>query len=294
VRGVEISNKHLGRVTVRAGEVVASGDVKEVLLRLVEPGALAQRTRSRASGWKMAPALGALYLGVRQEALGGRSKNTNYWVYPRWDLEREYANTEAGGFSPEPFLFVSSASLKDPENPRLAPAGVVNLQLMSLAPSAPEAWGTTPDAVRSGAYRDDAAYLSAKAEYSERLLRAAERVFPGLAGHVVFQELATPLTHARFTSSTGGTSYGIAATPDQFLWRRPGPKTEIAGLYLCGASARSGHGIMGSMLGGVIAASTIAGGGLARAALGGARAADQRAKSAPGDSASGSALLRGA
>ena len=78
------------------------------------------------------------------------------------------------------------------------------------------------------------------------MLAAAESVFPGLGHHVVFQELATPLTHARYTSSTGGTSYGIAATPDQFLWRRPGPKTEISGLYLCGAGTHPGGGVTGA------------------------------------------------
>lgn len=269
VRGVRLSNKHLGKVEVRAPIVLASNDVKQALLELIAPDALGARTRRRAAGWKMAPALGALYLGVRREALGSRGVNTNYWIYPSYDLEQEYAEVEAGRFSRRPFLFVSSASLKDPENPRLAPAGVVNLQLMSLAPSAPSAWRTSPEELASGAYRESPGYLAAKAEYSERLLAAAESVFPGLGRHVVFQELATPLTHARYTSSTGGTSYGIAATPDQFLWRRPGPKTEISGLYLCGASARSGHGIMGAMMGGLAAAAEISGAELVRETLDG-------------------------
>ena len=58
---------------------------------------------------------------------------------------------------------------------------------------------------------------------------------------------------------TAGTSYGIAATPDQALWNKPGPATPIPGLYLAGASTRFSHGIPGTMGGGVQAATAILG-----------------------------------
>ena len=100
------------------------------------------------------------------------------------------------------------------------------------------------------------------------MIAAAERVIPGLRDHVVFQEAATPLTHTRYTGSTGGTSYGIAATPAQFLERRPGAATPIAGLFLAGASMRAGHGIVGAMTSGVHAADRVLGDGTARRILG--------------------------
>jgi phytoene dehydrogenase-like protein len=74
----------------------------------------------------------------------------------------------------------------------------------------------------------------------------------------VFREVSTPLTHSRFTHSSGGTSYGLAAIPSQTLWRRPAAATEIGGLYLCGANTVTGHGILGTMWSGVMAASRIA------------------------------------
>jgi all-trans-retinol 13,14-reductase len=89
----------------------------------------------------------------------------------------------------------------------------------------------------------------------------------------VHLEVATPLTQSRFTGSTGGTSYGIAATPAQFLRRRPGTKTEIGGLYLCGASTRTGHGIAGVAMSGLMAASQVIGGGLTQEVLGARNAA---------------------
>jgi len=83
--------------------------------------------------------------------------------------------------------------------------------------------------------------------------------------------VATPLTHARFTGSSGGTSYGLAMTPQQFLHRRPGAGTDIKGLYLCGASTRTAHGIAGTMLSGVLAAAKVVGTRLMAEVLGPAR-----------------------
>jgi all-trans-retinol 13,14-reductase len=87
----------------------------------------------------------------------------------------------------------------------------------------------------------------------------AERVVPGLAGHIDWQETATPVTQERFTHSTGGTSYGIEFACDQMGPLRIGPGTEVPGLYLCGASTPWGHGIGSVLRGGVAAAGAVLG-----------------------------------
>jgi phytoene dehydrogenase-like protein len=110
-----------------------------------------------------------------------------------------------------------------------------------------------------GTYEKNPIYLQTKQALAERLLVAAERVFPGLKRDVDYCEVSSPMTHTRFTGSTGGTSYGIALIPKQFLFHRPGPSTEIGGLYICGASSMAGHGIPGAMWSGVLAASRIVG-----------------------------------
>lgn len=82
----------------------------------------------------------------------------------------------------------------------------------------------------------------------------AGRLFPGLRRDMDCCEVSSPMTHTRVTGSTGGTSYSIALIPKQFLFHRPGPATEIGGLYICGASAVAGHGIPGAMWSGVLVA----------------------------------------
>lgn len=72
-------------------------------------------------------------------------------------------------------------------------------------------------------------------------------------------EVSSPMTHTRFTGSTGGTSYGIALNPKQFLFRRLGPETEVGGLYICGANSVAGHGIPGAIWSGVLAALRVVG-----------------------------------
>jgi len=65
------------------------------------------------------------------------------------------------------------------------------------------------------------------------------------------------VSHTRYTGASDGTGYGLAATPAQFLANRPGSRGPIPGLYLAGASTRSGHGIVGALSSGRKAARAI-------------------------------------
>jgi len=259
VRGAELFSNQVGRRTVHAPAVVSNADLKRTVLELVGREQFSAETVDRVSGFEMAPALAMLYLGYDRDLRAERHPSTNYWIYPDYDYERQYAAVLQGEFPADPFAYVSIASVKDPTNDKLAPPGVTNMQVMSLAPHSPESWGVSRVEADSTAYRKSETYRQAKEKYSRQLVAAATRVFPDLAERIVFEELATPLTHVRYTGSTDGTSYGIAATPQQFLRRRPGIRTEIEGLYLCGASTRMGHGIGGVTLSGLFAAAAIVG-----------------------------------
>ena len=264
VQGVELDD---GRV-VRAPVVISNADLKSTLLQLVGAPALRPATARRARGYAMAAPLGVAYVGLRGDLRAAGQPPRNAWVLPDLDLEAEYVQAAAGRLPDRPALFVTIASLKDARHAGLAPPGISNVQLMGVAPSAPQAWGVAEDEVADGRYRRQPAYRERKREYGERLLGVAALLWPDLAGRVEYLEVSTPLTHRRYTGSTGGTGYGLAATPDQMLWRRPGARTEIAGLYLCGASCRSGHGIVGAALSGVFAAAAVLPGRLAVEVLG--------------------------
>lgn len=259
VTGVEIESRHLGRRFVRAPVVISNADLKHTMVDLVDEGLLRRKTLRKVRGYEMSPALGVVYLGIRRDLKAEGHPNTNYWIYPDLDVERQYAATTAGLFHERPFCYVTIASLKDPDNGSLAPPGMTNLQLMTVAPSHPGAWGIDEASFADGSYRKNAQYRRLKDEFADRLIGLAEGVLPGLRDQIAYCEVATPLTHRRFTNASGGTSYGIAPSPDQYLMARPGWKTEVPGLYLCGASTRSGHGIAGVVVSGVEVAAAVAG-----------------------------------
>ena len=82
-------------------------------------------------------------------------------------------------------------------------------------------------------------------------------MLPDIDRRIVFREVATPLTHRRYIGANGGTPFGIATSPEQMLHNRPGPRTAIRGLYLCGANCRSGPGIVGVTVSGLMTAEAI-------------------------------------
>lgn len=264
VTGVTVHNKHFGERTVHADTVISNADLKRTMGELVRRPALAEATLSRVKDYEMSPALGMLYLGLRRDLVGEGHRRINYWIHPSYDQERPYAEVRAGRFPTEPLAFVSIGSVKDPTNRTMAPPGHTNLQVMGLVPSNPEAWGVSEEQIADGTYRKSPAYLEAKAGFERQMLATAERALPGISDDVVFSEVATPITHRRYTRSTDGTSYGIALTPTQFLNGRPPARTEVEGLFLCGASCRTGHGIGGVTMSGLVAASEVLGGGLTR------------------------------
>jgi phytoene dehydrogenase-like protein len=189
-------------------------------------------------------------------------------VFGGYDFDADYARIRAGSLPERPFVYIATASQKDPGNRRLAPPGHTNVQLMTVVPPDPAFWGVDAEQIRTGTYEASEGYRFVKEQVTARVLAEAERAIPGLARHVVFREAATPLTHTRYTGSTGGTSYGISASVAQFLEGRPRAATPIAGLFLAGASTRAGHGIVGAMTSGVLAADAILRDGTARRVLG--------------------------
>ncbi len=259
VTGVELRSKHLGHRRVRAPVVISNADLKQTLTRLVDAEHLTARTRSRTAEYEMSLGLGVVYLGLDRDLAAEGMARTNFFVNDTYDLEAAYAAWRRGEFRNDAGVYVTVASLKDPTNRRLAPPGHTNLQIMTTAPSSPEAWGVDPRDLDEHRYGERRVYQQRKRRFARDLVAQAERAIPGLARSIVFEEVATPLTHRRYTLATGGTSYGIALTPEQFGARRPAARTEIEGLYLCGASLRTAHGIPGAASSGVVAAAEVLG-----------------------------------
>jgi phytoene dehydrogenase-like protein len=240
----------------RAPLVISNADAKRTLLELVGAEHLPPELAERVRGFRMALPMFVIYLAMRVPPQELGLPNSNLFLFPSYTMEEHYKACYAGRVPERPFVFVSIASLKDPESENIAPPGYTNLQVMTLAPAQLASWGVDRSPAEGGQYRHTAAYTAAKALMRERVLASVEELMPGLIRNVVWEECATPLTQERFTRSTGGTSYGFEHTPDQFLDRRLPFRTGVPGLYLCGQNTVFGHGIVPAILSGALAAQT--------------------------------------
>ncbi len=261
VERIHIEKGRAAGVTLENGEridapsVVSNADLKRTMLELVEPGHLAADTLGRVRGYRMALPLFVVYLGLDIDVVNEGIENTNYHVWGTYDVEQVYRRLQAGEMPKESMAYATFTSVKDPTNPRLAPEGYTNLQIMTVAPPDYAYWkmdGKTPS--QGARYRRDPAYRSHKKQLTEQLIDSVERVLPAIRDHIDWKEAATPITQERFTRSCGGTSYGIELACDQIGSMRMGPETEVPGLFLSGASGPSGHGIANAMRSGVLAA----------------------------------------
>jgi all-trans-retinol 13,14-reductase len=263
VAKVRIENGRAVGVTLeRGGEeidaeiVVSNADLKRTIGEIVGEQHFSEGTIARVRGYTMTLPLFTAYLSIDIDLREQGIPNSNYWIWNSFDIEGLYEELESGRIPDPPIAYISTASLKDPTNPHLAPPGQTNLQVMTLVPREYGVWNQERGPVEEGRnrYHTDPAYRRSKQELVERILEAAEVAIPDLRKHVVWSESATPLTQERFTHSTGGTSYGIEFNCAQMGPLRMGPNTDVAGLYLCGASTPSGHGIGNVLRSGVVAA----------------------------------------
>jgi all-trans-retinol 13,14-reductase len=243
---------------IAAPVVVSNADLRNTVLRLLPPGSLPEDVVDAVAGYEMSLPLFVLYL-ILDRDLAAELPNTNLWLLSD-DVEEEYARLWAGELGERPMTYITSASLKDPTNRRLCRPGQSNVQIMTLVPADHRWWGLHDGGPADGErYRTNPEYRARKQQVRDVLIAQAERVLPGLEASIVHEECATPVTHERFVRSSGGTSYGIAATPEQFGLHRPGHTTALPGLFLVGASTITGHGIGGVLAGGARCARAVLG-----------------------------------
>lgn len=259
---------------IRARVVVSNADYRRTMLDLVGREHLRPRTVRSVEQSRMALPLFSVYLGLDVD-LREHLANSSYWIYPDAEIEASYAAAGAGQLSERPPVFLTSATTKDPGNPRASPPGHSTLELMGIAPADRAFWAVDGDPAEDGpGHPLEPAYLARKDELAERLIAIASTVVPDLRRHIVWREAATPITHERYTLATGGACYGLASTRDQIGPRRPGVRTEIDGLYLTGSSTVWGHGVVGTTLGGIGTAGTVLGRDLVGEVLAGGRLVD--------------------
>jgi all-trans-retinol 13,14-reductase len=194
--------------------VVSNADLKHTYLELVGPEHLRPRTLARVGRMRMSLPLFCVYLGLDID-LRERIPNTNYLLFPDWDIESAYRDCYEGRFPENPPIYLTAASVKDPYTTALAPPGCSSLEIMTIAPSEHSHWHVDEGPAAGERYSRKPAYRAVKDEITEKLIDGAAQVIPDMREHIVWKEATTPITLERYTLASGGTSYGLEHSPDQ-------------------------------------------------------------------------------
>jgi C-3',4' desaturase CrtD len=164
-----------------------------------------------------------LYLGLEKSVLPSKSLD-HYQVI--WDDKQPLGEANS--------VFIS---LSDTNDESRAPAGK-RAATLSTHTSIEPWWHLY--------HQDHQAYLERKAEYTERMIRAAERAIPGIRQAIELSLPGTPVTFETFTRRPRGMVGGF---PQTSLWSARGPRTDIDNLLLVGDSIFPGQSTAGVTLG---------------------------------------------
>ena len=258
VTGLRYQGAHGESGVLHAPTVVAAGDLKRTILELLPEASVPAVEREKAVAWEMGGALYLLALAVRTDLGKLGMGATNYWQFDSYDFDTMYGEINTTpDVPPVRGCYITSATRKDLGTPGHCPAGIETVEVMALVPGDTAKWRVALKDAESTRYRAALDYRELKDRVEANLIARLEGLFPGSTRDIVYREGASPVTQTRFTGSSGGTSYGLAATPDQFLANRPGYRGFIPGLFFAGANTRAGHGIVGALASGGHAARAV-------------------------------------
>jgi phytoene dehydrogenase-like protein len=188
-----------------------------------------------------------LFLGLRRDPGKMGFKGENYWIFESYDHDDLYARRNDLLDGRAAMAYPSFPSLKSTTGQPHTAEIIAPLSYSSLENHRREPWR-----------RRSADYETAKNRITRALLDIVERHHPGFGDLVEYSELATPLTFEYFTTAPSGSIYGYPATPEKYRKTWLDPRTPIQNLYLTGSDAAV-LGIMGALMGAVVAASCVLG-----------------------------------
>lgn len=238
---------------ITAHQVVSNADPEVTFRRLIGPENMSEGLRKRLDGARWGATCLSLFMAAEFDAAALGLDSGNYWVFFDPDLESAFGarlNGPPAQIQQLPGLFLTITTLKDPSKRK---AGAHTMEAFAILPYDPfAAWADTDPEHRTESYR------RVKAHLTERMLDAVAHVIPNIRKSLVFCELGTPLTNVHYCASTRGSMYGTEKTLDQLGPKGFPVRTEVGGLFLCGASTLY-HGVMGATTSGLVAAGKVLG-----------------------------------
>src|ERR687886_1709520 len=222
--------------------VASNADARTTFLGLLDRSALpeafvadVERISYASASVKINVALAELpsFRALPGTEVGPQHRGTIH-ICPDQDyIERAFDDAKYGRPSAEPVLECTIPSAVDPT---VAPSG---RHLMSMFVQ------YAPYELRDGSWDDH------REAFADRCFDLLDEYAPNFKRAVIDRQVLTPLDLERVFNLTGGNIFQGAMTPGQLFAFRPVPgyaryRTPLRGLYLCGAAAHPGGGVMGT------------------------------------------------
>ncbi len=237
-RGVALTNGD----EFEADRVASNVDCRLTFTQFMDPGILpddfraaVERIDYSSASLKINVALEALpnFTACPGSAPGPQHRGTIHLCPDQDFIERAYDDAKYGGMSREPIVECTIPSSVDPS---VAPPGK---HLMSMFCQ------YAPYDLKGG--WDQAQ----KDVFADRCFDVVERHAPGFKASVIDRQILSPADLESTFNLTGGNIFQGSMALHQLFMFRPVPgfagyRTPIKGLYLCGAAAHPGGGVMGA------------------------------------------------
>ena len=174
----------------------------------------------------------------------------NIWAHPSNDFEANLEAHRRDFEAPFPWTFATFPSAKDPSWDYSGKATVEMCGYTDFRHF--EKWSATRWMKRG----ED--YLVLKEKIRERLLDDLFRHVPTARSALDYVEVSTPLSYETFVKWERGGFMGIESSPKRFRQTSLRASTPVGGLYLTGQDV-STDGVIGALVGGVLAGSAVLG-----------------------------------
>ena len=177
-------------------------------------------------------------------------KQTNLWIYPDYDHDKNIEKYSQNPKEEIPLLYISFPSSKDPtwkkNHGHTSTIEAITMDRFEWY----NKWSQTYWKKRP------ADYSSYKENLKNRILEVIYKHVPQIKNKIDFIEISTPLTNRDLANYPKGELYGLDHVPERFKahWLRP--QTEIKNFYLTGQDITSA-GVTGALFSGVLTASSI-------------------------------------
>jgi len=247
VVGVRLANGE----EIKSKYVISNADAEVTYGKLVGRENLSKKLLKKLDNTTYSVSALSLFFAVDMDLRVAGLDSGNYWFYDHEDVDELYRlglTDNALKAETPPMIFMTVTTLKDPSKMH---GGHHTCEAFTFVGyDAFEQWANE----ESGAH--SVGYEAMKEDLAWRMFQALEKRIPGISEHIVFWNLGTPLTNEHYINSTRGNLYGTAKNSKQIGPRSFPIKTEIEGLYMCGASTRS-FGVSGATKTGLDAAKAI-------------------------------------